>query len=388
MPFRIDLIKVILKKGITIGYGQMPDSGNHSIVACPVPQHQHLLQPNSWLGLRSVESGETLVEVSMAVSGSKPGKNVFGREIEPRKPIQTRLEARIGCALSAMGNRLIASREGILVIERQFQDRRAKDSSFCQPAKVIASIVVPELHEGEVNGQLTVHKPAIIRGTLKSGSLVHADSHLIIEGNIESKSQIDCLGSLRIVGDTSDANISAKEHLCITGAVSNSFISGDLTIQIDGTADNCTIYAREIIASDLKGGTAKAHSQSVNSTGQDSSQGSIEINYQKLLETQQREGTLAIQELREQMSIVHDLFGTEIVRQVSEENIQLMLLRWLREQKSRRMTSYSFREVQNYREILSIIPFIRKQLSAVGEELRDVTFLLDQSRQENGESGS
>lgn len=371
------------KSSIVIGQGQLPESGLNSTLTCPVPPEQYQLQQNAWMGLRSVNAGETLIEVSMAVGGLKPGKNIHGREIEPRKPIQTRLEAGSGCSLSARGNRLIAKREGILVIERQYRERRSKDSASIQPTKVIASILEPEVHEGEVEKQLVVHKPSIIRGTLKSGSLVHADSHLIIEGDVEPNSQIDCLGSLRIVGNVSDANISAKEHLSITGNVVDSFISGDLTVQIDGLADNCTIYAREIIASELKGGTAEALSRTLLKPQEDT-KGVIQFNYRKFLETQQKEGVLAIKDLREQMSIVHDLFGNAIVRQVSEENVQLMLLRWLRDQKSHSITGYSFREVQNYREILSVIPFIRSQLSAVGEELRDVTSRLDETDQ--GES--
>jgi hypothetical protein len=331
------------------------------------------------MGLRLVEPGETLIEVSMAVSGLKYGKNVFGREIGPRKPIQSRLEAGLGCSLSAMGNRLTAHREGMLVIHRQFHDRRIKDSAISQPLKVISSIVDFELLEGDVSEKLSLRNPTLIRGDLKSGSLVHSNSHLLVEGNLEPDSQIDCLGSLRIIGDVKDANLSAKEHLCICGKASNSMISCDLTIQIDGDADRCTVYAREIFASHLEGGTAEALTQSMSQSGGEGRHGSIQINYQKFLEVQQAEGVIAIKELREQMSIVNDLFGHDIVRKVSEDNVQLMLLRWLREQKARNITSYSFKEVQTYREILSVIPFIRSQLSAVGEELRSVTSRLNQT---------
>lgn len=365
-----------MKSGVVIGQGRLPSSSQDSILNCPVPPDQQHLKQNAWMGLRAVTTGETLVEVTMGIGGSKAGKNVFGREIDPRKPIQTRLEAGNGCAISAVGNRLIAKKSGILVLERQYRDRRAKDSAATLPTKIIASIHEPEVHEGGVEGQLVVHKPSIIRGTLKSGSLVHADSHLIIEGNVEPNTQIDCLGSLRIVGNIRDANISAKEHLSITGKVFDSFISGDLTVQIDGSADNCTIYAREIIASELTGGVAEALSQTLLKPNEET-KGLIQFNYRKFLETQQKEGVVAINELREQMSIVNDLFGHDIIHQINEDNIQLMLLRWLRDQKTHNTMGYSFREVQNYREILSVIPFIRSQLSAVGEELRDVTAQLD-----------
>jgi hypothetical protein len=55
------------------------------------------------------------------------------------------------------------------------------------------------------------------------------------------------------------------------------------------------------------------------------------------------------------------------------ENIHLMLLRWLRVQKSAGHDSYNFRDVQEFRAILQIIPEMRRQLTAVGTELRDIT---------------
>jgi cytoskeletal protein CcmA (bactofilin family) len=366
-----------LQRSITIGSGRIPDAGLNSVITFPVQRGHDEFAATAWMGLRFVKLGEALVEASSAVSGSKHGKNVFGREIETPKPIQTRLEAGTGCKLSAMGNRITSTQEGLLMLERQYQDRKAKDSMSACPAKIIASIIEPEIREGDQVWNLKLLVPTVIRGTVRSGSYIQANSHLLIEGDIESKSQIDCTGRLRIVGTVADANLSAKEHLCIVGSVSNSFISGDLTVQIDGDALQCTIYAREIVASNLTGGIAEALSQSMIQKSPDNTTDAIQINQRKFLETLQKEGAIAIQDLQEQMSIVNDIFGPEIVQKVSEENIQLMLLRWLRQQKSRNLSGFSFREVQDFRTILSVVPIIRNQLAALGAELRDISVRLD-----------
>jgi cytoskeletal protein CcmA (bactofilin family) len=370
---------VDVQRGITIGAGQVPDVGLNSVTTCPVQRGQDKFAATAWMGLRFVKAGEALVEASSALSRSKHGKNVFGREIEPPKPIQTRLEAGTGCKLSAMANRITSTQDGLLILERQFQDRKAKDSMSACPTKIVAAIIQPEMREGDQIWNLKLLAPTVIRGIVKSGSYIQANSHLLIEGDIESNCQIDCTGMLRIVGAVADTNISGKEHLCITGSVSNSFISGDLTVQIDGDALQCTIYAREIVASNLAGGSAEALSQSVIQKSPSNATESVQINQRKFLETLQKEGVIAVQDLREQMSIVTDIFGPEIVQKVSEENVQLMLLRWLRQQKSRNLSGYNFREVQDFRTILSVVPLIRSQLAALGIELRDIAVRLDKS---------
>jgi hypothetical protein len=322
------------------------------------------------------------VEVSSA--GGKPGVNVFGREVEPKKPIQTRLEAGNGCSVSARGTRINADRDGLLILRRYYPDRRARDSSTAQPAKLVGEVMQADDVDGDEVLKSTFSSETIINGSLKTGSDIRSSAALLIKGDVESGCTIDCLGSIRITGNVGDANISTKGHLAVGGWARDSFISSELSVHIEDRADQCTIYAREIIAQNVEGGLAEAMTHQVPHPSSSSAEIAVHVQRRKFLETQHTEGTEALAELREQMSIVNDLFGSAIVQQVTEDNVQLMLLRWLRQQKSMGISGYSYQNVQDFRKILSIIPSIRKEVSEIGSELREISTELKELTTEKG----
>ena len=95
---------------------------------------------SAWMGLRVVERGEELTELSIPVSGVHAGKNVLGRELSPRRGITTRLEAGPGVSLSSTGRKLVSRDTGVLVLKRNYHDRRQKDSPRETPTVLVAEI--------------------------------------------------------------------------------------------------------------------------------------------------------------------------------------------------------------------------------------------------------
>ncbi len=241
------------------------------------------------------------------------------------------------------------------------------------PLKLRAEVLQVEPVTDSKVFKISYDYPAVILADVQPGSTITTRDHLYIRGNVGSGTQIQCGGTLRIIGNVDSASITVRGHLAISGWAKKSEFHCDLTAHIDGEVKDCLLYAREILAPTIQGGVAEAM---INHTGTASSAvggSAIQVNQRKYLENQQAAGVAAVEDLREQLALVTELFGAEITQQVTTDTVQLMLLRWLRRQKTAGISNYSFRDVQEYRTVLSLVPMLREQLAATGAELREIT---------------
>jgi hypothetical protein len=360
---------------LKIAEGTLPEFGKNSIITYGVSSDEERLLPSAWIGVRPVGRGDFLVEALPAVHGLRRGINLRGRELEARTGINTTVEIGEGSRHSMRETKLIAAREGIVVFERHGRDRRQKDQREAIPSRLVAKVLPHITFTESKVYELDLFDAAQIIGTVRSGSKIHSSQPLYIEGDVEAGTEIECDDSIRIVGNVHKADISCKCHIAVSGKVMDSVVEAGLTLQVEGSVSNSTVYAMNIIADEIEGGYVEVLSQtkiaSLKQTGQTAA--AIHVNLQKFLERQQVEGKQAIEDLQDSLARLIDIFGSDVALHSNESTIQRLLLKWLRDQKAAGVPPYTYAEVKEFRTLLELVPQIREQLTAIGMELREVT---------------
>jgi hypothetical protein len=361
--------------GLVIGRGTVPDFG----LPCKIKYGESKLTtpalPSAWLGSYPVRKGELLTELASAIPGRRTGRNLMGRELMPRVGIETKVDVGDGAVMSRGGTAVVAARDGIVIFERTGRDKRDADARDRTPAKLAISVRPMILFNESDQYNLDLADAVVIQGDVLPGSNIRSRNALCIEGNVGECSNIECKGTLRIVGNVSCSAVSSEQHISIIGHVKDSRVEAGGTAQLEGTVEDCFVHARDVVAHDVTGGTVEALNQTDIQVIRDSakSAASVSINLRKAMEQQQVSNKETIEELRDSMAHITQIFGSEIALQVEAGSIQPLLLQWLRRQKSTFGTSYTQAEVQDFRQILESVPQLRAQLAVLGNELREVT---------------
>ncbi|MCB9368048.1 MAG: DUF342 domain-containing protein [Calditrichaeota bacterium] len=347
-----------------VAQGKMPDVGIPSTLYYRWFPQSDPASASAWMGLRVVERGEELTELSIPVSGVHAGKNVLGRELSPRRGITTRLEAGPGVSLSSTGRKLVSRDTGVLVLKRNYHDRRQKDSPRETPTVLVAEIAKIRSVLSEKAQNERWEESLWVNGNLEDKTTLVVNGDCVVFGDIGDGCEIQVSGSLRVQGEVGESNIAVGMHACIHGKMKGTILQAGLAIQLIEEATDCTIFAREILADHLIGGTAEAYAPVA------SNNDLVRVNREKLLQEQRSAGEDALATLRRQITRLYEIFGSEIVHQVSSDSVQIHLLRWLRQQKSNGIRPYSHPQVQEFRTLLELAPMLRAQIASISSELR------------------
>jgi len=360
--------------GLVVGRGVPPGSGKSSRVTYGIRPDQEAFLASAWMGVRPVQKGDLLVEVSQPVSGHQWGRNVYGRELEPRQGLQTKLEAGEGALLWLRGTQLMAQRDGLLHFERSGRDKRDCDSRTMPLAKLVGHVLRAKVFPESEVFKLDLTEPAIILGSVRAGSQVRSRAPLYVAGDVEEGAVMECAASLRVGGSLRGTQVNASERCCISGSVTDSRVECGFTLQIDGPVSNSTLRATDVMGREIRGSKVEALRQTsfdrVDEGGGEAT--AIRINLHRFLEKQHSAGREALDDLQRSLAQIQDIFGADITQQVAAPTAQRMLLRWLRQQKTAGAGNYTHMEVQELRTILEMVPLIRQQLSVMGMEMRDI----------------
>lgn len=373
--------------GITAGKGTPPGVGRSSRITYGIRPDQEGFLSSAWIGLRPVEEGDFLVEVSLPSGGHQWGKNVYGREIEPKQGIQTRLEAGEGTQLWLRGTQLVARRSGLLIFQRSGRDKRDCDTRGMPLAKLVGHVITAETYYEPQVLHLDLSKPTAIMTDVLPGSRVRSNAPLFIAGNVEEDVEIECTSSLRIGGTVRKAKIHASKHCAVAGFIAESQIDCGLTLQADAGVLNSQLRATDVIGREIRGGSVEAlrHTTFEHVEESGGAATAIRVNLRRFLESQHAAGRLVAEDLQRSIAQIVDIFGSEISSQVTEGTAQRYLLHWLRAQKSHGGGNFTHTEVQEFRTILEMVPAIRAELSSIGVELRDIASQLNQEESKSTE---
>jgi hypothetical protein len=360
--------------GLEIGRGLPPGLGKSSRVTYGIGRDQEALLSSAWMGVRPVRKGDFLVEVSQPMGGHQWGRNVFGRELEPRQGLRTRLQAGEGTQFGLRGTQLMALRDGLLHFVRGGRDKRDCDTPSMPLAKLVGLVLTARVFSDSQVFDLELAEPAIILGSVRAGSHLRSSAPLYIAGEVEAGSTVECTAPLRVEGGVRGAQIHARQRCCISGSVTDSLVEGGTTLQIDGRVSNSTLRATDVLGREIRGSKVEALRQtSFDRVDEGGGQATaIRINLHRFLETQQSAGREALEDLQRSLAQIENIFGLDVTQQVTGPTAQRMLLRWLRHQKSAGGGNYTHVEVQELRAVLEMVPLIRQQLSVMGMEMRDI----------------
>lgn len=348
-----------------IAEGELPDIGMSSRTFYHWFPQSDPAHTTAWLGLRKVEQGEGFLEHQPATTGLHSGRNIFGKELSPRRGTNTRLVRGPGVSSEQTERKMVATKAGVLFFRRSYADKRQKDSPCAVPHVLTAEVMrIRELKAVEAPMQKW-DEPVWILGTLPKGSVLTVAADCVLQGDISSGCQIQVSGDLRVTGHVADATIGTGGHFCVHGDLRGAICEVGLTAQFIGRAVDCTVYAREILADKIEGGIAEAYHQFSNKHEV------VAFNREKFLAEHRRAGEEALTTLQRQMTRLYEIFGPEIVQQVTDDTIQMNLLRWLKRQKALGIGTYSHAHVQEFRTLLEVLPGLRRELASIAAGLRE-----------------
>jgi cytoskeletal protein CcmA (bactofilin family) len=253
---------------------------------------------------------------------------------------------------------------GILVLKRNFHDRRQKDSPRETPMTLEAEVISLRSILSENAQNKRWEESLYVNGSLDENASLVVNGDCVVSGDIRDGCEVQVSGSLRVYGEVGEADLAVGKHLCVHGKMHGTIIQAGLVVQLIDQAIDCTIFAREILADHLIGGTAEAYAPVA------SNNDLIKVNREKFLQEQRAAGEDALATLRRQITRLYEIFGSEIVHQVTSDSLQIHLLRWLRQQKSNGIKPYSHPQVQEFRTLLELAPLLRLQISSIAGELR------------------
>lgn len=369
-------------QGLLIAEGEMPDLGKSSQITYTVTSDHEKFLNSAWIGVRPVSNGDHLVEASPAIPGLKTGRNVLGTELEPRQGIDTRLVAGEGVRASVQKRRLISASDGMLLFRRKGRDRRYIDRIHETPTVLTAEVAPTIVFQESQVFDLDLYDCACFYADIQANSRIQSQGALFIQGDIKQGTKIVCADSVRILGSVHKADISAEGHLCLVGNAADAVLRARLTLQTDGVLTDTSAIGMDVIAKSVDGGTVEALNPCIldSDSGEMHSPASLSMNIRRFLEDQQKMNKAAIHEIQQSLQRISDLFGPDVVQRVEEGSVQRVLLDWLRIHKESSAKQFSYKDVQELRMILELIPELRQRLAAVGMELQDITRQLHEER--------
>ena len=142
-------------------------------------------RPRAVGGRHAVRAGATLARVRRGISG-KPGYDLLGRAIPPRKPRVARLPGGPYTHTNSDGALLFASCDGEVVLRN-----------------MVLQVVPMRVHDGDVtreHGPLTLDGAVFVTGSVRAGACIDAAGDVYVAGAVEEARLTSRDGSIAVMG--------------------------------------------------------------------------------------------------------------------------------------------------------------------------------------------
>ena len=279
---------------------------------------------SNYIGVEKISKGQLLCSKHPAYKGKRSGRDIRGKELTPRQPIDIEIEAGENVSLSADGNQIFANCSGILHVSI---DQSARP--FCS-SKLTFSLEPLAEYDGSKVISITVDKPIEIKGGLKAGSKIISQREVIVTGDVEGGASIQTSGSIHVEGNIIGSTLSSEKDIESYKNVSSSKLTAEGKLVIKGSAINSELIGHEVFVNEVSGCNIIAGSKiEINkvSPNEKGYCGFFKTGILYHLNEIIAENKKFIEFAQIQMDKVKSVFGEEIVNSINTMNVAQMLLR-------------------------------------------------------------
>lgn len=360
---------------LAAGRGILPGFGTNAIIEYALPVSERNRALPAQVGTRRTKKGEVLLYRTPATVGLKVGRNLWGRELAPRRGRDVELKVGEGAKLSSDARCITAERDGLAIFEHLEQTIRHSGKVERFPARIVVDVEPLHTIEGNRVLELKYEGHLEIEGNLLSGSQLQVTGAVIIHGDIEKDSKVIARGNIHINGKIKGGFIQSDGFLGSNEGATEVEAKAEKGVYIHGKVEDSYIAGQDVHLREVKRSKIHALREVVVERIDDSSESESEIvvNMREFLARRQGENVHTFQNMTETLKRLVQLFGSDIIQSVDSTNIRQVLHKFLRDQKGKGVPTFSHNEIVNLRRMLELVPDFRNVLTDLGQELREVT---------------
>jgi uncharacterized protein (DUF342 family) len=374
------------QKGILIAQGKVPDCGSNAEVEFYIQTFVKPANVDQYYSTRRVQSGDLLCHKLPATSGCFSGENVLGEFIEPRCGLDVKLLAGPNTELSLDALDLVASCDGVAVVNRESAGRNNVAGVAVLPKSIKVQVNPILKIKGNEAINMETNSAVEIEGNLCCGSRILTVSEVFISGDVELGSSIVASDDVFIVGSVRGANISSDRNIISCKDVDDSTINAQDNVVIKGSVRNSSVTGDTVVAQSISGSRVLANRQ-VTLDRIDADEGNVLSTicvgmhdfFGKRLEENQK----FIQTARDNLGRIEMVLGEDVIQQALTTTTQAALMKLLSKLRSSG-GGQSKKQVAVYRQLIDAVAPTKAMILQKEQECMEIVQKMSENNEQEG----
>ncbi|MBU1985263.1 FapA family protein [bacterium] len=374
-------------KDLIIAQGRFPDLGQDATLEFYFPMAQEATRPDDYFSMRKVSGRDLLCKKGLPTRGTGEGVNVLGQPLPPRAGLDFELRSGNGATLSLDGTEITADMDGVVVVNRVLKRVRMVTAIKEIPESVTIKVNPVLRIEGNQIVDVTTSHTVEVIGDLCMGSRITTDCEVYVAGNVEDGALIEATDDITVKGSVTGASLTSQSSIYAGQDVSDSRLVSAEKIVVKGRVSNSDVFADTVEADAVSGSNITARRSVILSridADENNILSTISVGMDSFLLHRVEENGRFIERAKSNLMRLEMLFGPDVVRQTTSNNVQAMLMHFLKEHRAE-MSECSGEQMELYRKLLESIPPTR---ALMDQKRRENMELVARIRHEQGESGN
>jgi uncharacterized protein (DUF342 family) len=355
---------------VLVAKGKLPEVGEDAKMEYRISLRPDAKTVGDPLSARKAKFGDVLCVKKPRTSGQKAGMNIFGEEIAPLKGRDFVLKAGRGCRLSDDGLRIFAETEGVVILHRE--ETRISSMGPCEDYQSEIQLRIDPLVivEASRTVEIITKDSVEVKGNLEPNSSIISNGEVFVQGNVGPDSKIQAVDDIIVRGNVNQGSLVSGKNVLTGGNVYHSTINAKGVVKIEGLARNATISGDDIDIDRISGATVIAGRRIVVRTVEKDEADIItelKVGFKVFHQLKIDETAELIDYLNDKLCKLKDIFGEDIVNEITYTNSEIMFLRFaLRASKDPR---YKTLALETFKQLLDFIPSSKSLIIEKNKEI-------------------
>jgi uncharacterized protein (DUF342 family) len=317
--------KMVTQRDIPVATGTLPESGEDAKLDFFFPARPAEGGSAEYYGSRRVRKGDLICRKIPAKDGKKPGCNVKGKVIAPRKGQDIELHPEQGVTVDFDKQVATADIDGMVVIRIVEIEKRLPHGKKLIPSEVVLKVNSVVKVQGNKVVNLTTNDAVEVQGNLHIGSRIITDGEIHVTGSVEEESVLRALDDITVEGDVHKADLSSDSNVVTQGNVTDSKVVAKDKVVVGGGIQRTRVVGKHVDAKRISGSDVVAEQGiTVDSLDDDESQlvSSIAVGVREFLQERCQENREFLEQARCNLERITNAVGESFTRNLTHSNMQ------------------------------------------------------------------
>jgi|GEM_PF-1548657 len=371
---------------IVLAQGVPPEIGEDAKLDFSFNMEPDKSSVKQYMGSRKAIAGDVLCVKHPRIIGKVAGKDLFGKEIKPFSGRDFNLLAGNGTKMSEDGSKIYATVNGVAIVKKD--DKKVSALSYTQtfPREVQLRIDPLTVIESSRTVEIVTKNSLEIQGTVQRNSNIVSEGEIFVLGNVEPDSKIHSGGDILIEGNIDKGSLIASKNIFAGGEVTESTLSAKGTVKVEGTLRNSRVVGENVEIDRLVNSTIVASKRVViRHVEQDEAEvlSVIKVGLKEYQRMKVTENDEFLDYLKNDLNKMKKFFGNEIVKDVTYANLELMLLKTVKQfSLNMKMDNEKWEAAK---KLMESIPSLKILINEVKSESLELLEMIEKQEQIPGE---